>query len=483
MRSLLLLPFLLVPAIPLAQRTRTAVPPTPPQSGQQPLTGIDLDGRYVNDDQGEVDSADIADGSLTGADVSTSSGDVTFGGGATVTALRGIFGQSSSAGGYRATISGGAYNSAAGSWAVVSGGQNNLAGTNASTVGGGANNTANGGSYATVGGGGRNVATGSFNSASTVAGGRFNQALGDNATVPGGILNDALGSTSFAAGLRAKANHNGSFVWGDSANVDKTSSADDQFNVYAEGGARFFAVGQTNPSFVIDSAGRVGVGTASPGKALQVLGEIAMGDGVTAEQDILFQSGAGDWQVGTNNSGNGTASNQFYIYDSTSLVYGLTVQRGTGDVGIGTTAPTQTLSVNGSAGKPGGGSWSTFSDARLKKNVHDLEGALETLLALRGVTFEYKDPEAVHELPGERMGFIAQEVETVLPDWVEEAGEYKTLTIRGFEALAVEALREVVARSEEKDARIAALEARVERLESIEGELAALRETLARGGH
>jgi len=40
-----------------------------------------LDRRFVNDDEGEVDSDDIADGSLTGADISTSTGDVTFTGG------------------------------------------------------------------------------------------------------------------------------------------------------------------------------------------------------------------------------------------------------------------------------------------------------------------------------------------------------------------------------------------------------------------
>jgi hypothetical protein len=37
-----------------------------------------LDDKYVNDNAGEVDSADIADGSLTGPDISTSLGDVTF---------------------------------------------------------------------------------------------------------------------------------------------------------------------------------------------------------------------------------------------------------------------------------------------------------------------------------------------------------------------------------------------------------------------
>ena len=52
-----------------------------------------------------------------------------------------------------------------------------------------------------------------------------------------------------------------------------------------------------------------------------------------------------DWQVGTNNGGNGTNSNHFFIYDTS---YRFTVQKGTGNVGIGTTTPGEKLTVNGS---------------------------------------------------------------------------------------------------------------------------------------
>ncbi|MHC5209263.1 MAG: FG-GAP repeat domain-containing protein [Planctomycetota bacterium] len=44
-----------------------------------PTLGTDLNTLYVNDGAGEVDSADIADGSLTGADISTSGGNISFG--------------------------------------------------------------------------------------------------------------------------------------------------------------------------------------------------------------------------------------------------------------------------------------------------------------------------------------------------------------------------------------------------------------------
>ena len=52
----------------------------------------------------------------------------------------------------------------------------------------------------------------------------------------------------------------------------------------------------------------------------------------------------GTWQIGTNSVGNGTANNNFYIYDS---AFRLTVQKGSGNIGIGTTDPNEKLHVNG----------------------------------------------------------------------------------------------------------------------------------------
>lgn len=97
-----------------------------------------------------------------------------------------------------------------------------------------------------------------------------------------------------------------------------------------------------------------------------------------------------------------------------------------------------------------------FSDARLKKNVQPLEGALDRLMRLQGVTFEYKDPVAIHELPGTQIGMIAQEVEKVFPDWVDTAPNgMKRVSVHGFEALTVEALREL---RKEKDEKLAEVE-------------------------
>ncbi|MEE8170742.1 MAG: tail fiber domain-containing protein, partial [Phycisphaerae bacterium] len=93
------------------------------------------------------------------------------------------------------------------------------------------------------GGGEDNIAKGL---GATIGGGAGNMALGELATVPGGALNEAEGLTSFAAGRRAKANHDGAFVWGDSIDADVSSFGNDTFSIRASGGTRFYSSSDPN---------------------------------------------------------------------------------------------------------------------------------------------------------------------------------------------------------------------------------------------
>jgi hypothetical protein len=138
------------------------------------------------------------------------------------------------------TIGGGIGNLADGYAATVGGGERNaitvaVSGGSWAAIGGGRDNTANH-PFATVGGGVSNTASDYY---ATIGGGHHNTASGNSATVPGGANNAAAGDHSFAAGFRAKANHNGTFVWADSTATDFASTADDQFLVRANGGAVF----------------------------------------------------------------------------------------------------------------------------------------------------------------------------------------------------------------------------------------------------
>lgn len=144
-------------------------------------------------------------------------------------------------------------------YAVVVGGTLNTASGAASDIGGGYSNTASGycssisGGYVNLGSGDR----------SFIGGGDTNVASGMYSVVPGGYHNTAAGLASFAAGLRARAYNNGSFVWADSNNGDFASTADNQFNVRAFGGVRFVTngVGATIDGNKIWHAGNDGTGS------------------------------------------------------------------------------------------------------------------------------------------------------------------------------------------------------------------------------
>jgi hypothetical protein len=108
------------------------------------------------------------------------------------------------------------------------------------------------------------------------------------------------------------------------------------------------------------------------------------------------------------------------------------------------------------------------SDERLKKDVTQLTGVKERILKLRGVSFNWKNPDAIgRNQTGMQRGFIAQEVEKIFPEWVSEneAGT-KVLTIPPdqFFALMVETARAEDAENRKQNERLDRLEERSPRV-------------------
>jgi hypothetical protein len=107
------------------------------------------------------------------------------------------------------------------------------------------------------------------------------------------------------------------------------------------------------------------------------------------------------------------------------------------------------------------GSFAHVSDERLKKDIQPMSGALDQVLRLRGVTFEWKEPSEHGGMSGKQRGFIAQEVEKVFPEWVrtDPNNGFKILDDTGLGALEVESLRALKAKNDALEERVQALEA------------------------
>lgn len=128
-----------------------------------------------------------------------------------------------------------------------------------------------------------------------------------------------------------------------------------------------------------------------------------------------------------------------------------------GNVGIGTTDPGVALDVDGDIEYTG--VIADVSDSRLKNKIKALSAASASSVGqLKPVSFEMKDREGVREL-----GFIAQDVEQLFPELVQESDAgVKSLNYVGLIAPMVKAIQQL------QDENVA-LRARIEALESGKG--------------
>ncbi|MFC1510590.1 tail fiber domain-containing protein, partial [Candidatus Omnitrophota bacterium] len=156
-----------------------------------------------------------------------------------------------------------------------------------------------------------------------------------------------------------------------------------------------------------------------------------------------------------------TGNNQLSI---ANLIYGVGigttgVDVSTGNIGIGTSAPSYKLHINGTAA---GTSWTNLSDERQKKNIVTLTGALDSVLRLRGVAFEWRDAGDDSHLLGTKLGVIAQEVGVVFPEAVSTGNDgMMGVDYNALVAPLIEAIKE-------QQQQIDELKEEVERLKAAE---------------
>ncbi len=207
----------------------------------------------------------------------------------------------------------------------------------------------------------------------------------------------------------------------------------------------FFQIHQDAPgdSFVVDATGNVGIGTTAAERHLHVRG--------AAEVQALFENPSTTASqfayvdIESNATSAGESIIRFKTPDGTSYINSkgsaTTMTFSSGNVGIANTAPADKLWVQGGISATGDIT-SSASDKRLKENRKPISNAVEKVLKLKGITYDWIDN--ISEVTGtewnhteKQAGLIAQDVQKVLPEAVSIApfdkdGEGKSVSGKDY---------------------------------------------------
>ena len=252
----------------------------------------------------------------------------------------------------------------------------------------------------------------------------FSTALGNGATASMSSAT-ALGSSSTASKKGATAVGSAASAYGQYSLAIGSSMANGNYSI---------AIGE---GIEVTSYGSVAIGLNNRTKSGS--------EDTWVETDPLFVIGNGKQDPYT------TASDALIVYKNGNMtLYG-------------------NLTSNGS---------SSSSDFRLKKDIQPLNGSLDKVLKLRGVSFYWKSKEEMAAARGEdvnnmsygyseekQIGVVAQEIEEVIPELVVTDNEgFKSVKYENITPLLIEAIKELKAEKDAQDKKIEALEAQLKEI-------------------
>lgn len=198
----------------------------------------------------------------------------------------------------------------------------------------------------------------------------------------------------------------------------------------------------------LSALAQTGVGTTTPVNKFEVVTTTAdpLSSGFTANGNLRL--GATSTNVHVLDFGLSSTSTFSWLQARSKSAYGTTYNLALnpigGNVGIGTNNPTAKLQVNGDIIA---NSIAGSSDIRYKTNIRSVDNALNKVKALRGVYFNWDQKSFPNKDFSDKteLGFIAQEVEKVLPEVVSKDSspdEYRSVKYDKIVALLVEAIKE-----------------------------------------
>ncbi|MEQ1552910.1 MAG: tail fiber domain-containing protein [Ferruginibacter sp.] len=239
--------------------------------------------------------------------------------------------------------------------------------------------------------------------------------------------------TSDANGLASWATPGASSGWGLTGNSG--TSATTHFLGTTDNRSLRLRTNNTE-KMIVDSLGNVGIGMINPAIKLdldtnQIIGtsktfvtqhditnrgtKVSFGYSIPGNEFLGMKAIV---KAGTFFCGN-SGDIGFYTWEcNTSSSREVMRINGSGNVGIGTLAPTAKFSVNGDANNTTG-AWSVFSDSRIKTVNSDFTDGLNVINKIHTVKFNY-NTNAPFKANGEQIGIVAQELEKIAPYMVSQ---------------------------------------------------------------
>jgi hypothetical protein len=106
------------------------------------------------------------------------------------------------------------------------------------------------------------------------------------------------------------------------------------------------------------------------------------------------------------------------------------------------------------------GNFYTVSDMTLKTNIAPVRGALNTILALKPVTYQWRDNSKIRTprvaTNPKEIGFVAQDIEKVIPDVVAIYDNQKLVNYQAIIPILTAAIQELTARIEDLEQQLKA---------------------------
>ena len=211
------------------------------------------------------------------------------------------------------------------------------------------------------------------------------------------------------------------------------TSSNTAYSIVSRGSSGGFSAGE----IIVNSLTSSGIVTAS-GFVVSSQSGFLKANGTIDNSTYLTTASIGDGTLTVDVSGNGlliSTNPNFKANQSTNKT--ITVSSNATSANLADTIVFRDSNGNFTANVITSTNFNSTSDIKLKKEINLIQNSLSKVQEMRGVSFIWKDTESPS------IGVIAQEIENIFPELVEQNDNVKTVNYNGLIAVLIESVKEL----------------------------------------